>query len=248
MIAPLAISHRACQGHAPENTLAGMLAALAFGVDAIEIDVQTSRDGVPVLVHDETVGRTTGGTGRVNDLTLAELRALDAGRGFDGRFAGERIPTLAEALETTRGRCLLVIEVKQRGIEREVADVVRRLDAVADSMVWSFHAEVVGAIRVALPEVPAARLWAGREGDPAEVLGATVRCGAQAVSVHHAAVSEALVRGARLRGLSVFTWTADTPEDQTRVAACGVAGVCTNYPDVLRATLAADGYAVRPPR
>ena|SRR5215212_4964425 len=83
MLPPLIISHRACQGHAPENTLAGIRAALAFGVDAIEIDVQTSRDGVPVLLHDQTVERTTDGAGRVHDLTLAELRALDAGRGFE---------------------------------------------------------------------------------------------------------------------------------------------------------------------
>jgi glycerophosphoryl diester phosphodiesterase len=249
MLAPLTISHRACQGHAPENTLAGIRAAIAFGVDAIEIDVQTSRDGVPVLLHDETVDRTTGGAGRVHDLTLEQIKALDAGRGFDDRFAGERVPTLAEALELTRDACLLVVEIKQRAIEPAVADVIRRFNAAAASMVWSFHAEVVAAIRTLLPEVPAAQLWSGLTGDRSGLLDGTVRRGAQAVSVHHGAVDEALVRAARLRGLTVYTWTADLPDDQARVAACGVGGVCTNYPDVLAATLAGAGYRPTiPPR
>ena len=243
MLAPLTISHRACQGHAPENTLAGIRAAIAFGVDAIEIDVQTSRDGVPVLVHDETVDRTTDGAGRVNDLALGQLKALDAGRGFDGRFASERIPTLAETLELTRRACLLVIEIKQRRIEQEVAAVVRRLGATAAAMIWSFHSEVVEASRIVLPEVPAAQLWSGRSGDTANLLQGAVRRGAQAVSVHHDRVDEPLVRAARLRGLSVFTWTADAPEEQARAAACGVAGICTNLPDVLQATLLRRGFA-----
>ena len=90
----LSISHAACKGHAPENTLAGIRAALALGVDGIEIDVHASLDGVPVLMHDETVDRTTNGAGRVPDLPLAALRELDAGSGiFENRFAGEPIPT-----------------------------------------------------------------------------------------------------------------------------------------------------------
>jgi glycerophosphoryl diester phosphodiesterase len=247
MLAPLNISHRACQGHAPENTLAGIRTALTLGVDAIEIDVQASRDGTPVLLHDQTVDRTTDGVGRVGDLTLAQLRALDAGQGFDGRFAGERVSTLAEALDVTRNACLLVIEIKQRGIERDVAAVVRRLNAAAASMVWSFQPEVVAAARTVLPEVPAARLWSGQTDDLGHLLEETVRSGAQAISVHHGAVDEALVRAARLRGLSVFTWTVDDAGDQARVAACGVAGVCTNYPDILATTLAASGLTRRGP-
>jgi len=243
MLTPLTISHRACQGHAPENTLAGVRTALAFGVDAIEIDVQASRDGVPVLVHDEMVDRTTDGAGRVDELTIDQLKALDAGQGFAGRFAGERIPTLAETLDLTRHTCLLVIEIKQRGIEEEVAAVIRRLHAEAMTMLWSFHPEVVEASRTVLPEVPAVQLWSGRSGDTAALLEGTVRRGAQALSVHHARVDETLVRAARLRGLSVFTWTVDAPEEQTRVAASGVAGICTNVPDVLQATLPRRGLA-----
>jgi glycerophosphoryl diester phosphodiesterase len=233
----LSISHAACKGHAPENTLAGIHAALALGVDAIEIDLHASGDGVPVLMHDETVDRTTDGAGRVSDLPLSALKALDAGSGvFENRFAGERIPTLAEVLELTRDRCLLVIEVKQRQIEGGLAAVVRRLNA-ASVMIWSFHEEVVATARAVLPEVPAARLWGGRNGHAAELLASTVHHGAQGISVHYSAVDAELVRAARLRGMSVFTWTVDEPEDQVRVAAFGVDGICTNLPDVLDVTL-----------
>ncbi len=243
MLAPLTISHAACKGHAPENTLAGIHAALGLGVDAIEIDVHTSRDGVPVLIHDDRVDRTTDGTGLVNDLTLAQLKALDAGaRSFDGRFSGERIPTLAEVLDLTRGFCLLVIEVKQQEIIRDVAAVVRRLNAAEHTMIWSFHSDVVAAARATMPEAPVARLWSGLSGDAASLIEETVRHNAQAVSVHYATVDEALVARARLRGLTVYTWTPDEAADQARVAAAGVAGICTNVPDVLDATLSAAGF------
>jgi glycerophosphoryl diester phosphodiesterase len=243
MLAPLVISHAACKGHAPENTLAGIAAALGLGVDAIEIDVHLSRDGVPVLLHDSTLDRTTDGTGAVTEQTLEQLKRLDAGaRSFDGRFSGERIPTLAEVLDLTRNACLLVIEVKQEGIEQEIASVVRRLEAVAASMIWSFHPESVRAARVALPEVPAAQLWAGRTESVAHLLDGAVRRGAQAVSVHYSAVDRGLVHAARLRGLTVYTWTADEPVDQIHSAEAGVAGICTNVPDVLRETLAPNGF------
>ncbi|MGH2586515.1 MAG: glycerophosphodiester phosphodiesterase [Dehalococcoidia bacterium] len=243
MLAPLTIAHAACKGHAPENTLAGVRAAIDLGVDAIEIDVHASRDGVPVLMHDATIERTTSGSGRVAELTLAELQAWDAGVGvFDGRFAGERIPTLAEVLDLTRRRCLLVIEVKQLGIAEQIAAVVRRMDAAGSAMVWSFHSDVVAAMRTVMPEVPAAQLWGGQSGGVGALLEETVRRDAQGVSVHHLSVEPSLVRMARLRGLCVFTWTADEPEDQARAAAAGVDGICTNVPDVLRTTLAQHRY------
>ncbi|MEE9285781.1 MAG: glycerophosphodiester phosphodiesterase family protein, partial [Dehalococcoidia bacterium] len=139
-MSPLVISHAACAGHAPENTLAGVRAALRLGADAIEVDVQASADGVPVLMHDLTVDRTTDGTGPVANLTLEQLRALDAGR-------GEPVPTLAEALALTAGNILLVVEIKQPGVERRVAAVVREADALRDIMVWSFVPQALSGMR-----------------------------------------------------------------------------------------------------
>ena len=229
---PLVISHAACKGHAPENTLAALRAALAFGVDGIEIDVHASADRVPVLIHDPTVDRTTDGAGAVADLPLAQLRTLDAGgRVMDGRFAGERIPTLAETLDLTRGRCLLIVEIKAEGIEREVVDVIG--GAAADVMVWSFRPSVVARIRELASAIPCARLTPALPDAAAGLFEETLRGGQQAVSVHFAGVDDALVRAAALRGLSVYTWTADEPEDHRRLASAGVAGIVTNVPDVL---------------
>jgi glycerophosphoryl diester phosphodiesterase len=167
---PLVIAHAACKGHAPENTLAGIRAALALGADAIEIDVHCTADRVPVLCHDATVDRTTDGTGAIADLTLEWIRALDAGcRVFDGRFAGERIPTLAETLDLTRGRCLLIIEIKAQGIEREVVEAIG--GATDDVMAWSFQPGVVQRMRELAPAVPCALLSPPLAGAPGELSG-----------------------------------------------------------------------------
>ena len=96
---PLVIAHRTTMGHAPENTLLGIRQALEMDCDGVEIDVQLSADGVPVLIHDDLLDRTTNGSGPVGEATLAALRALDAGQ-------GEQIPTLREALELIDGRML----------------------------------------------------------------------------------------------------------------------------------------------
>jgi glycerophosphoryl diester phosphodiesterase len=215
-----------------------------LGVDAIEIDVHCTRDGVPVLLHDETLDRTTDGHGPVAERTLAQLQALDAGGdAFAGRFRGERVPALADVLDLTRTTCLLVVEIKQRGIEQAVADVIRRANAAGSVMLWSFHAEVVSAARAICPEAPAARLAGMIGGDAAvTLLNDTVRRNAQAVSVFGASLSPSLVRAARLRGLGVFTWTVDVPAEQARVATAGVDGIVTNLPDVLRATLQTGGF------
>jgi glycerophosphoryl diester phosphodiesterase len=243
MLAPLIVSHAACKGHAPENTLAGVRAAMALGVDAIEIDVHASRDGVPVLLHDPTLDRTTDGTGRVESLTLAEIRAVEAGgAAFEGRFRGERIPTLAEVVDLARESGLLVIEIKQRGIEPAVLDVVRRANAAVRTMIWSFHPEVVSAARTLAPEVPAAQLAFQLPDGPAALMRGAVRRNAQAVSVYAPFVDAALIRAARLHGLGVFAWTVDAPEEQARVAALGVGGIVTNVPDVLRSTLRRSRY------
>src|SRR2546425_1426579 len=149
---PMVISHAACGGHAPETTLAGIRKALDFGADGIEIDVQASSDGVPVLMHDLTVDRTTSGSGSVASMTLEQLRALDAG--------GEPVPTLDEVLALTIGKALLVIEIKQPGVEEEIAGVVRTREALNDTMVWSFFPQVLEAMRRVEPRLPGALLIA----------------------------------------------------------------------------------------
>ena len=221
---PLVISHAACGGHAPENTLAGIAAALAWGADAIEIDVQASADGVPVLMHDLTVDRSTNGSGAVAELFLKQLRTLDAG--------GEPVPTLAEVLAETVGRALLVIEIKQAGIEEEIAAVVRDSGAVNDVMVWSFFPEALESMRRVEPRLPGGLLVApGSLSSWPQMRDAVVRRGLQAVSVFFTGVEEGLAGECRRSGLALYAWTVDSDREIARLIELGIDGICTNFPD-----------------
>jgi len=221
---PLVISHAACGGHAPENSLAGIRKAIELGSDAIEIDVQASAHGVPILMHDLTVDRTTNGTGAVASLTLEELRGLDAG--------GEPIATLEEVLAETRGKVLLVMEIKQPGIEEQLARLVEKMDAVWQVMAWSFFAEALEGMRKADPRIPCALLISPRALPKwPRMREKAISMGLQGVSVFFAGIDERTVRECRLSGLSLYAWTADAPADIERLIGLGVDGICTNYPD-----------------
>jgi glycerophosphoryl diester phosphodiesterase len=234
---PLVISHAACRGHAPENTLAGLNAALKLGADGIEIDVHASADGVPVLIHDETVDRTTDGTGEVSRLALAELQRLDAGaRQFEGRFSGEKIPSLAETLDLVKGRALMVLEVKQPGIEEALLKVVGDLGALDWCVVHSFYPQIVATARQMEPRLPASLLTVTPD-DWGRFFEFALSLNAQGVAVLHDAVDAALARRARLRNLSLSTWTANETEDMRRLIECGVDAITTDYPNRLRAVL-----------
>lgn len=231
---PLVISHAACGGHAPENTLVGVREAIRLGADAIEIDVQVSADGAPVLMHDLTVDRTTGGRGEVAKLSLEDLRALDAG--------GEPVPTLAEVLALTRGQVLLVIEIKRPGSEEQIAGVVRDCEALSDVMVWSFFPPALQSMRRVEPRIPGGLLVAAESLTRwPEMRELAVRCGLQAVSVFYAGINERVPRDCQRSGLALYGWTADRERDIAHLIELGVDGVCTNFPDRAVALLEAEG-------
>ena len=219
----MVISHAACGGHAPENTLAGIRKALGFGVDAIEIDVQASADGVPVLMHDLTVDRSTNGSGEVAALSLDELHALDAG--------GEPVPALAEVLEL-KTVTLIVIEVKQPGIEERIAAVVREEKALADVMVWSFFPEALEGMRRAEPRIPTGLLVAARSLPHwPRMRELALQTGLQAVSLFFAGINEEIARDCQRSGLALYAWTVDSKREMSRLAELGIDGICTNFPD-----------------
>ena len=135
----LNIAHRGASGTFPENTLSAFRAAIDAGADMCELDVQLTRDGAVVVIHDETVERTTDGKGEVAELTLEELKRLDAGAKFKGgALKGERIPTLDEVFSVTSGKCGLNIELKAGGLEHQVAQIMQARNAFGDSIVSSF--------------------------------------------------------------------------------------------------------------
>ncbi len=229
MVSPLITAHAACKGHAPENTLAGIRAAIALGADAIEIDVHCTRDRVPVLLHDPTVDRTTDGHGEIAALSLRQVRRLHAGD-------GERVPTLREVLREAAGRALLVLEVKAPQIEEQVLEVVDRARALDWCAVHSFLPQVVERFRSASGgRMPCSLLVGGQEvADWGRLFAFALSLGAQGVAVHHGAVTPELVRAAHLRELRVSTWTANKRDDVRRVAASGVDAITSDYPDRVR--------------
>ncbi len=231
---PLITSHAACKGHAPENTLAGIRAALRHKADAIEIDLHCTRDGVPVLIHDATLDRTTDGEGEIADLSLRQVRKLNAAASLPGSKRHE-IPTLREVLKAVNDRALLVLEIKATKIEEAVLDVVRREMALDHCVVHSFRPGIVERIRKLERRMACSLLTTGHDvKDWDQLLGFALSLNAQGVSVHHSAVSEKRVRRAHLRELRFSTWTVDKRDDVRRVAACGVDAITTNYPDRTR--------------
>jgi glycerophosphoryl diester phosphodiesterase len=250
---PLVTSHAACKGHAPENTLAGIEAALRIGADAIEIDVHCTADRIPVLIHDETVDRTTDGSGNVHEMPFEVTRSLDAGaRQFSPQFTGALIPSLAEVIDLAKGKALLQIEIKQLGIEEEVAAVVREAGAISSCEVHSFYPQVVSAMRAIEPRMAAALLTDGRRiVDWEDFWGFALSLNAQGVSVYHSWATPDRVRQGQLRGLTFMVWTVDEEKAMREMVDGGVDSICSNFPDlvkrVVEAAAAPDGHG-RPAR
>jgi glycerophosphoryl diester phosphodiesterase len=238
---PLVIGHACAAGEAPANTLAGVRACLDAHAEAMEIDVQLSADGVPVLMHDETVDRTTNLTGAVRSLTRAQLQAANAGD-------GQPVPTLDQVLEAAAGNLTVMCELKatpgdpahdQRLVDAVLA-CIERHDARAWAAVHSFNPDMVDRSRRTEPRVSATIISGDVYAtDIDRLLGALLKRNGQALSIHHQCIDRALVIKAKRRQVTVWTWTPDTEPDWARVIAAGVDGIITNYPHNLRAYLGA---------
>ncbi len=235
------VGHRGAPREAPENTLASFQRALALGADAIELDVRLSRDGVPIVMHDATLERTTNGAGPVSALTLTELRRLDAGSWFDPKFQGERISTLDEALaivanQPKRQGVRMLIEIKNEpepylGIEEAVVAAIRRTKTGRQAIVVSFDHAVVRRVKEQALEVATGVLFVARPVDPVALAKAAR---ANAILPLWAYVTEEMVAAAKRAGLAVVPWTVDEPAAMRRLIRLGVDGIVTNRPDVLR--------------
>jgi len=227
----LNIAHRGASGRFPENTLKAFAAAMDAGAQMCELDVHLTIDGTVVVIHDETVERTTDGRGAVRSMTLEELKRLDAGIRFGGEFAGERIPTLEEVMTLAEGRCGLNIEIKSAGVERKVCELIVGRRALATAMISSFDWDALAVVRHFQPRVRVGLLasqW------PARLVGAAFELKAESINPRSDIVTEDLCIAAHERNLSVYTWTVDEPAEMRRLIAFGVDGIMTNYPERLR--------------
>ncbi|WP_078891808.1 glycerophosphodiester phosphodiesterase [Streptomyces sp. NRRL S-350] len=239
---PTVFAHRGASSAAPENTLVSDEVARRAGAGWIEDDVQSSRDGVPYVLHDDTVDRTTDGKGRIRDLTAAQLDALDAGSWFAPAYAGTRLPTLAAQLEDlrTRGGNLL-LEIKGPHTRDEVARIVQEVrdHGMTDRvLVQSFEVDALRFTRELAPELPLGLLRADLDADPV----ATAReLGLAAYNPSDEALSArpGIVRELHAAGVSVNVWTVDRPARWRALADAGVDGIITNRPAELAGWAAA---------
>lgn len=216
-------SHRGAGFLEPENTLRAIRRAIALGADQVEIDVQLTRDGSLVLMHDTTVDRTTNGAGNVADLTLEEIRQLDAGH-------GEQVPTLEEVLLLTDGKITPQIELKGPGT---ASAVVRTLDAMgsADKVVLtSFLHQQLLEVRQFNKDIPLGALW-GRL--PPNVIFRSQQLGVQALHIWHEFIDHQFVAEAHAQGLLIRAWNANTEEDIQRLIDLEVDAIGSDRPDIL---------------
>lgn len=217
------IGHRGTAGHEPENTLRSIRRAIDLKADLAEIDVQRTADKHLVLLHDKRVDRTTDGRGYLADLTLDDLRTLDAG-------AGERVPTLAEVLKLASGRIGLLIELIVPGIAADVVAVVDESGFVGDLIYASFHHSELLEIRALVPKAATLALL---EGVPVRQTAFTKDCQATHVGLAVDSITEEFVRNLQADGLCVFVYTVNDSRDVKWLQDLGVDGIISDYPDRL---------------
>jgi glycerophosphoryl diester phosphodiesterase len=227
----LIIAHRACPRHAPENSIEGIRRAAELGADGVEVDIQRTLDGVPVLMHDWTLGRTTGLPLPVRLLPYSLVRRLRLKGG------AERVPSLAKALDALPDGLLIALEVKHASATAAVIAEVRRRGLECRALIWSPQAAAVRHAAAA-PEIESSLLRDARS--PAGLrrfLGDAVRYGARGVSVHWRAVTSEFIAEAHARGLKVYSLSPDVESTVANVA-CGLDGAITDWPAEVRAALA----------
>ncbi len=236
----LNIAHRGASAVAPENTLASFKQAQELGADGIELDVRLCAGGVPVVIHDPTVNRTTNGSGRVADMTLAQLKELDAGAWFGPTFVGERIPTLSETLAAVGADLLVNVELKGEGLvgrrlAQEVVRLVEYQGLTERVLLSSFSPLDLRTVQEAAPQIPTGLLYLwGFVPGIGELISlkpyTALHPGATLLSKDH-------MDWIRARGYRIHVWTVDEPRNMDRFIWWGVDAIITNVPGLLHGIL-----------
>lgn len=240
----LIVAHRGASWDAPENTVESAMRGWADGADALEIDVHLTRDGEVVVIHDPTLMRTTGRDARVDALTLAEIRKLDAGVWKGAQWRGVRVPALAEVLATVPPRKRIFIELK--AAEGLAPALQRALKAGAVEqgriVLISFEEDTLREAKRLLPECKALFLADTPEGaseKQAEVIALCVKAGFDGLGVSAGwPIDAALVQRLKAAGLELNVWTVNDPKRARELIAAGVASITTDRPGWLREQLA----------
>ena len=217
----LRIGHRGAAGHAPENTLAAVRQGIELGVDFVEIDVRRTADGVLVALHDATVNRTTNGRGRVDALSLGEVRKLDAGN-------GERIPTVEEVLQMAGGRTGLMLELKVDGLAHLTVQAVQKVQLDTPVIYASFLHKELTHVRAVETEAALMVLF---DRLPRTPVPYAMQYQPVYVGLRHDRATRPLVEAFHRENVKVWVYTANSLTDIARAISIGVDGVISNFPE-----------------
>lgn len=241
----LIYGHRGAGFLAPENTMASFELAYEIGVDTIEFDIHMTRDGALVVMHDHDVSRTTDGQGYLNQMTMWEVKGLDAGIKFGEAYKNERVPTLGEVLDWAKDRIQLIIEIKghpqpAQGIEEALVEEVHAAGMTDQVLVKSFFHECVRLVHEIDPAIPTGILTASALVDP---VGAAMEACADSFRNYFAYWTPDAVKALRTAGLQVSAWGVNDEDALERIVALGVDSIGTDRPKLALAYLREHGLS-----
>ena len=243
------IGHKGAAGYAPENTLASLQVAMDMGVDMIEIDVHMTKDGEVVVFHDEDISRTTNGTGKIHELTLAEVKELDAGSWFSPKFAGEKVPTLREAIDLVHGNADILIDIKSKGHEfydNFAEIIVDIIDEREDNKEWcivqSYDQEYLEHAYARDSTIQMKKIMMGE--DESMLLSFYLNSKSfmtnrnkhhffETINPHYSTLSQRRIFRLHAKGYKVHTYVVNEREEMIKMLNMAVDGIITDYPDRL---------------
>jgi len=215
------VGHRGARAYEPENTLRSFKKAIELGVDAVELDVRTTKDDVIVVIHDADVKRTTNGNGQVCELTLREIKSFSTDK-------NEKIPTLEETLEFLDKKVKVFIELKETGFEEKVISLIKKHEMKKNVVVVSFLEDALKKIKELDSEIEIGLIYAKHKNP----LKAALELKAQWLVAFYRFMHTANVQKAHENGLKVLVWTVNTPEEVAEMTKKGVDGIASDKPDI----------------
>ncbi len=237
------VGHRGAAGLAPENTLSAIAEGLKSKADRIEIDVQQTKDGIVVVMHDETLDRTTNGNGLIKDCTYSQLSKLDAGSWFDKKYEKEKIPTLDETIKFINGRAELLIEIKKGddyypNIEKNVLKIIGENNCRSWCIIHSFYTKVLERVHKKDPLIRLHKLFAGKIsllpilfGKGIETFDFDEYPYIEEYSLYYCFANKGIIKTLKARGKKVNVWLVNDQQIIDDMIALGVDGIITDFPN-----------------
>lgn len=239
---PLVIAHRGAAGEAPENTIGAFRLALEQGCDAIELDIHLSADGELIVCHDYTIDRTTTGSGKIREMTVKELKQVDAGRKFHEKYAGERIPLLEEVFDLVPAEIMINVEIKHAyddQVPPRLVELMAKKNRLHNVVVSSFDHKCLYRVKQIAPEAKIGLLYLSNfvsHRAVAETVGLPV----YSLHPHYKFIDRENIEDAVAHGLQVYPYTIDNEAEMRQAISDGVTGIITDYPGKLRRLLAGE--------